>query len=104
MTLIQKPPKSGTKQEKKISDILKEFGLRFQEQVTIGNYWVDFLIQDVPYVVEADGFYGHFKKADSIRDEKLKEFGIKKIIHIKTNKIDEIRKILLREVFDIDKE
>ena len=76
------PPSDYTQQEKNIAEVLSEFGLRYKEQEEIGKYRVDFLIPEIDTVIEADGIYGHLKKADKKRDEELEILGVKRIIHI----------------------
>ena len=65
-----------------VGKCLDEIGLRYHEQKQIGNYYVDFLVEDT-IVVEADGVFGHYKKADQDRDEALLELGVEQIFHIK---------------------
>jgi len=87
------PHSDFTKQEIIIGQCLDEMGLRYHEQRQIGKYYVDFLVEDT-IVVEADGVFGHFKKADEIRDEALLEMGVGQIFHIKGQTKKEIYKEL----------
>jgi very-short-patch-repair endonuclease len=76
------PHSDYTKQELIVGKCLDEIGLRYHEQRQIGKYYVDFLVEDT-IVVEADGIFGHYTKADQDRDEALLELGVEQIFHIK---------------------
>ncbi len=60
----------------------KFLGLRFNRQVVIGNYIVDFLCKKLGVVIEIDGCTHDFKEDyDKRRDLYLKSLGLK-VIHI----------------------
>ena len=80
-------PRDFTIQEQKVEEILSELGYRYEVQYDCGKYTVDFFLPEINTVIEVDGIYGHFKKADKERDNWLLHMGIGKIIHInKTGK------------------
>ena len=76
-------PRDNTKQEKLVEQCLDVTGLRYGNQVEFGKYTVDFYIDEIKTVVEADGIYGHLKKRDRKRDAELYKLGVEHIIHIK---------------------
>lgn len=76
------PHSDFTKQEIIVGQCLDDMGLRYHEQMEIGKYYVDFLVEDT-IVVEADGIFGHYKQADRERDEALLALGVEEICHIK---------------------
>lgn len=76
-------PRDYTQQEKLVEQCLQVTGLRYDNQVEFGKYTVDFYIDEIKTVVEADGVYGHLRKRDRKRDNELYESGVKHIIHIK---------------------
>ena len=65
------PPSDFTKQEKIIAEVLSDYGLRYKEQENIGKYYADFFVPELNTVIEADGIYGHLKKADAKRDKEI---------------------------------
>ena len=75
-------PKAFTEQEEIVAVCLSELGFRYERQVEIGKYTVDFLIPDENLILEADGPYGHLKKRDKKRDEDLRGLSGYNIIHI----------------------
>jgi len=92
-------PKDFTSQEKTIATVLSEIGCRYAQQVSIGQYVVDFYLeQDGKIVIEADSVYGHYKEADAQRDQDLQEMGVNVIIHIKDITKESIKQ-KLREHF-----
>jgi very-short-patch-repair endonuclease len=77
-------PKDYTTQEQLIADELSELGLRYDQQVDVHPYTVDFFVPELGLVIEADGVYGHLRKRDVKRDADLMRiFGIENILHIK---------------------
>ena len=92
--------KDLTEQEIIISNVLSELKLRYEIQVPIGQYIVDFLIMP-DIVLEADGIFGHFRKATKKRDGELLDLGIQKVFHIREQKIDDIRQ-KLKEIFCLE--
>ena len=77
-------PKAYTTQEQLIADELSELGLRYDQQVDVHPYTVDFFVPELGLVIEADGVYGHLRKRDVKRDADLMRiFGIENILHIK---------------------
>ena len=77
-------PRDYTKQENLIADALSEFGLRYDQQVSINQYTADFYVPELEMVIEADGVYGHFRKRDLRRDSDIRRIlGIDNILHIK---------------------
>ena len=78
------PPKDYTKQEQLIAAELSRLGLRYDQQVEVYPYTVDFFIPELGMVIEADGIYGHLQKRDTKRDADLMRiYGIENILHIK---------------------
>ena len=91
------PPREHTTQEKTISKVLSEMGLRFNEQEEIGRYTVDFWIPELALVIEADGIHGHFKKLDIMRDQFLMANElVDYILHIKDTTYTKIQEVLWR--------
>ena len=72
-----------TVQENYVAEILTELGLRYEQQYSIGSRTVDFFLPEINSVVEADGVYGHLRKADRKRDSELMSLGVKDIFHIR---------------------
>lgn len=87
--LSQPPPIEFTKQENCIAECLDQLGFRYEQQVVFGEKVVDFYLIQLNCVIECDGFYGHWKKGDKQRDAYLLSFGIEKIIHIKSTRMEE---------------
>ena len=88
-------PKDYTHQEGLIADALSSLGLRYDQQVAIHPYTVDFFIPELGLIIEADGIYGHLKKRDIKRDADLMRiFGIENILHIKESTKEGVNKIL----------
>jgi very-short-patch-repair endonuclease len=100
--------KDYTSQEKTFAKCIEEFGLRYQTQYSFPPYIVDFYIPEVQLVIEADGMFGHLKKADAKRDANLlNNYGkeIRKVFHIsETSKIKIIPLIeqILNEIEEED--
>lgn len=92
------PPRDFTKQENIIAQILSEMGLRYEQQYVVGVYTVDFYISEIQYIIEADGVYGHLRKADAERDRVLQSMGIKRVIHIKETTKSAIQEALMNEL------
>ena len=91
------PPKDHTPQEQIIAGILNEFGIRYDQGNYFMKYVVDFWIPEIGMVIEADGFYGHFKKRDVQRDMILmKHPKIEHILHIKDKTYKEIKETVWR--------
>jgi very-short-patch-repair endonuclease len=79
-------PRDYTKQEGLIAEELSTLGLRYEQQVDVYPYTVDFFVSEIGLIIEADGIHGHLRKRDTKRDADLmKIFGIKNILHIKDN-------------------
>jgi len=77
-------PKDYTTQEKLIADELSELGLRYDQQVDVYPYTIDFFVPELGLVIEADGIYGHLRKRDIKRDgDLMRIFGIENVLHIK---------------------
>ena len=78
------PPKDYTKQEQLIAAELSRLGLRYDQQVEVYPYTVDFFVPELGMIIEADGIYGHLQKRDTQRDANLlRTYGIDNILHIK---------------------
>ena len=79
-------PRDFTGQENLVAEALSELGVGYVQQLEFGTYTVDFFLPDNGLVIEADGFWGHLRKADRIRDAALLETNIeiKDILHIKS--------------------
>lgn len=76
-------PRDFTQQENLVAEVLSELGIGYAQQVEFGTYTVDFFLPDNGVVIEADGFWGHLRKADRKRDTELKtNTEIKDILHI----------------------
>jgi len=91
------PPKDFTQQEQIIARVLDEFGLRYEQQYPSGTYSLDFYIQEIRMVIEADGVYGHFRKRDAKRDmDLLHTPNIEHILHIEDTTYPEIKETLWR--------
>ena len=79
-------PRDYTKQENLIADVLSELGLRYDQQVPVNQYMLDFFVPEIGLVIEADGVYGHLRNRDMRRDsEIMRVFGVSNILHIKDN-------------------
>ena len=65
---MNSPPRDYTKQENTIAVVLDEFGIRYDQQVHMGPYILDFYIPDIKMCVEADGIYGHLRTREAKRD------------------------------------
>ena len=88
-------PKDYTKQENIIAECLSDFGMRYAQQYEFYPYTVDFFIDDINMVIEADGVYGHLRKRDIRRDQDLVDnYGIDHVLHIKETTREEIKEIL----------
>ena len=72
-----------TVQENYIAEILTDLGLRYEQQYSIGSRTVDFYLPEMKSVIEADGVYGHLRKADRKRDSELMSLGVNDIFHIR---------------------
>lgn len=93
------PNKDFTPQEGLIARVLSDLGVRYGEQVDFYPYTVDFYVQELKWVIEADGPYGHLRKRDRKRDsELLKHSEITKITHIKATTLHEITDLLCEEL------
>jgi len=76
-------PRDFTVQENYIAETLTELGLRYEQQYSIGSRTVDFYLPEIKSVIEADGVYGHLRKADRKRDSELMGLGVKDIFHVR---------------------
>ena len=76
-------PRDFTVQENTIAEVLSDLGLRYEQQYSIGSRTVDFYLHEMNSVIEADGVYGHLRKADRKRDSELVSLGISNIYHIR---------------------
>ena len=101
--MITSPPKDYTGQEKLVENVLKDFGLRFEQQALFSNYIVDFYVPELNIVIEADGIYGHSKKMDIKRDKDLMEIGIEKVLHVKAATKADIYEFLKEELWMLKK-
>jgi len=72
-----------TIQENYVAEVLTELGLRYEQQYAIGSRTVDFYLPEMRSVIEADGVYGHLRKADRKRDSELMDLGVKDIFHVR---------------------
>ena len=89
------PPKDYTKQEQLIAAELSRLGLRYDQQVEVHPYTVDFFIPELGMIIEADGIYGHLQKRDTQRDANLlRTYGIDNILHIKDNTKEGVKNTL----------
>ena len=105
--MLNRPSKDFTKQEKLVSEVLSEMGIRYQQQKRfyrkelnkIGKlknpFTVDLFLSDDNIIIECDnGTVNHSKKANEKRDEELLSLGVEKIIHIKSYEKEDIKKEL----------
>ena len=90
-----------TPQEAKIANYLSELGLRGESQRQIGKYFVDFWIDEICTVIEADGVYGHFATKDKERNEFLLDNGVDYVLHITTENSSEIHNDIDMFLIDI---
>ncbi len=89
------PPKDYTKQEQLIAAELSRLGLRYDQQVEVHPYTVDFFIPELGMIIEADGIYGHLQKRDTQRDANLlRTYGIDNILHIKDSTKEGVKNTL----------
>ena len=95
------PPSDFTKQEKIIAEVLSDYGLRYKEQENIGKYYADFFVPELNTVIEADGIYGHLKKADAKRDKEIIDLGVQREIHISSNSKEKIKKELIDKLWQV---
>lgn len=99
-------PKDYTAQEKLVAEVLDALGIGYAQQVEFNQYTVDFYLPDNSIVIEADGKWGHLKKADAKRDAELKMCNSQEILdvfHIKGITKSEIMKEI-QEFFSWDRE
>ena len=98
-------PRDYTKQENTIAEVLSELGFRYDQQVPIGGYIVDFFVPELGMIVEADGIYGHLKKRDIRRDADLMRiYGVLNILHIKENSKVGVRDTLWQALNRLEEE
>ena len=64
-------PRDYTIQENLIAEELSTLGLRYDQQVEVYPYTVDFFVPELGMIIEADGVYGHLRKRDVQRDGDL---------------------------------
>ena len=98
-------PRDYTQQEKIVAKCLDDLGLRYEQQAQFGNLSADFFLSELNLVIEADGVYGHLKKADRERDAKLLGFpGVQKVEHIKATTAKDIKRevenLIFSETYD----
>ena len=88
-------PKDFNKQENLIAEELSAMGLRYDQQVPMGKYTLDFWVPEVGLVIEADGVYGHYRKRDTQRDgDIMRMWGVQDILHIKDSTKEGIQETL----------
>ena len=90
-------PSEGTTQEDIFEDVIKSRGLRYEKQRQFGDFIVDFYIEELLIVIEADGIYGHTRAKDRNRDfALLKEHtdAIKAVHHIKESGKSRVEEVL----------
>ena len=97
-------PRDFTQQEKLVAEALSELGIGYTQQLEFGTYTVDFFLPDNNIVIEADGVWGHLRKADRKRNSELLEANteIKDILHVKSTTKSEILKEI-KEYFGWDR-
>ena len=92
-----------TPQENLIGQCLDTLGIRYAQQVKIGKYTVDFVVEG-DIILEADGTFGHYREKDRQRDEELLELEnqcYNRVIHIKKQTKEGIRTEIV-EYFGLD--
>ena len=88
-------PKDFTKQENFIAEELSNMGLRYDQQVPMGKFTLDFWVPEIGLVIEADGIYGHYRKRDTQRDgDIMRMWGVQNILHIKDSTKEGIQETL----------
>ena len=99
--------KDYTPQEKTFAKCIEQFGLRYETQYSFPPYSVDFYIPEVKLVIEADGMFGHLKKADAKRDANLLENysnDIRKVFHISETSKKKIIPLIEQVLNEIEEE
>ena len=99
--------KDHTPQEKTFAKCIQEFGLRYETQYSFPPYTVDFYIPEVKLVIEADGMFGHLKKADAKRDTNLLtdySNDIRKVFHISETSKKKIIPLIEQVLNEIEEE
>ena len=97
-------PRDYTGQELKLAEVLDQTGLRYETQAPFGKYTVDFFIDEINTVVEADGVMGHLRKKDRQRDIELHEMGVTNIIHIRSKTKEGIKEELWQALNSLEKQ
>jgi|SRR3989344_1232212 len=96
------PERDFTEQEMELAKVLDELGMRYEYQFEVYPYTLDFYIPMHHLVIEADGMYGHYKKADRKRDLYLKNCGFSDIIRIKGYGFQDILVELLNKLSTLE--
>ena len=96
-------PRDYTEQELKVAEVLDSTGLRYETQAPFDKYTVDFYIDEISTVIEADGIMGHLRKKDRQRDAELKDMGIENIIHIRSQTKGDIKEELWQVLNSLEK-
>ena len=79
-----------------LANFLSFCGLRYEPQVEFGQFTVDFFLSELSLVLEADGIYGHLRKADRKRDSILLQHSeIKDVRHLKGQTNQELQKEIM---------
>ena len=92
-------PTEFTRQEIIVSECLDELGLKYAQQVSVGKYVLDFVIEG-SIVLEADGIYGHFRRRDKKRDEEIMRINscYNRIVHIKSQSKSDIKSEIMEKL------
>jgi very-short-patch-repair endonuclease len=96
-------PRDYTEQEQKVAEVLDSTGLRYETQAPFGRFTVDFYIDEINTVIEADGVMGHLRKKDRERDAELKNMDIEHIIHIRSQTKGDIKEEIWQALNSLDK-
>ena len=79
---------------KKVTEFLSSLGLIVESERKIGPYRVDCYLPELKTVVEFDGpFLHHSLLQNTKRDEGLKAFGAKEIIHVTGTNKEELEEL-----------
>ena len=92
-------PTEFTHQELLVSECLDELGLKYAQQVYVGKYVVDFVVEG-SIVLEADGVLGHFRNRDRVRDDYILNINscYNRIVHIKSQSKENIKKEIMEQL------
>jgi very-short-patch-repair endonuclease len=82
--------------EDRLADILDEIGLEYKMNLYLGKYEVDFLLEDLKLVIEANGKSFHNEKKDSIKANYLFSLGYRVIQIRGSDIINQPNKVIMK--------